>query len=214
MSWSADITKRMVRRPTRRAVLGGVAAGLAARSAHAEAFDYRGWRFAIDRAGGPLPDTLSRSLRAQVDIVEAIDLKPDIRAFFRDVPKTIVPHTPLGPGAYDFENRELFLDRRIDPPRSPVLLHELLHAYHQQRLPEGLRNPRIIAFFEAAILSGRFPPQAYMLTNVAEFFAMCASVVLWGRAARPPFTRAQVRADLPLFYDWIVAEFTPDGTLR
>ena len=87
----------------------------------------------------------------------------------------------------------MFLDRQIDPPENPVLLHELLHAYHQQRLPDGLKNPRIIAFFEAASLSGKFPPQAYMLTNPAEFFAMCASVVLWGHAARLPFTRAHVR---------------------
>jgi len=99
------------------------------------------------------------------------------------------------------------------PAQNPVLLHELLHAYHQQRLPDGLKNPRIIAFFEAASLSGRFPPQAYMLTNATEFFAMCASVVLWGHAARLPFTRAHVRETLPIFYDWIVAQFTPDGVL-
>jgi hypothetical protein len=94
-----------------------------------------------------------------------------------------------------------------------VFLHELLHAYHQQRLPEGLLNPRVGGFYEQAIRSGRFPARAYMLTNVAEFFAMCVSAVLWGRAARPPFTRQNVHVALPLFYDWIVAEFTPDGAL-
>jgi hypothetical protein len=202
-----------MRSATRRGFLAGAAAGLAVGPARAADFAYKGWSFDIDRGGGPLPDALLRSLQAQIDIVEAIDIKPDIRAFFRAVPKAIVPHTPLGPGAYDFEKRRMFLDRQIDPPENPVLLHELLHAYHQQRLPEGLKNPRIIAFFEAASLSGRFPAQAYMLTNAAEFFAMCASVVLWGRAARPPSTRAQVRETLPLFYDWIVAQFTPDGAL-
>ena len=46
-----------------------------------------------------------------------------------------------------------------------------------------------------------------MYENPGEFFAMCASVVLWGRAARPPSTRAQVREKLPEVYDWIVREF-------
>jgi hypothetical protein len=142
-----------------------------------------------------------------------VNIKPEIRAFFRRVPKSIVPTTPNGPGAYDFERRRMFLSMQIDPPQNPVFLHELLHAYHQQRLAGGLTNARIIGFFDGARRSGKFPPQAYMLTNPAEFFAMCVSVVLWGRAARPPSTRAHVRETLPDFHDWIVAEFTPNGVL-
>ena len=205
--------KRAAPSPTRRLFVLGVGLGLIAGPAWGEGFSYKGWRFNTDGARGPLSGALIQSLQAQIDIVERVDIKPSIREFFRGLPKSIVPTTPYGPGAYDFDRRAMFLSMQIDPPRNPVFLHELLHAYHQRRLPQGLKNPRIIAFFEEAGLSGRFPPQAYMLTNAAEFFAMCVSVVLWGRAARPPSTRAHVRETLPDFYDWIVAEFTPNGAL-
>ena len=46
-----------------------------------------------------------------------------------------------------------------------------------------------------------------MLANPFEFFAMTASTALHGRAARPPFTRANVAAKAPELYAWIVGEF-------
>ena len=199
--------------PTRRRFLLGVGFSLVASRAWAGEFAYRGWRFDTAGARGPLSDALVRSLRAQVDIVESVELKPEIRTFFHGVPLEIVPTTPRGPGAYSFETRRMYLSMAIDPPQNPVFLHELLHAYHQQKLPGGLANPTVIGFFERARGSGAFRPRSYMLTNPAEFFAMCASVVLWGRAARPPSTRENVRAHLPNFYRWIVAEFTPSGVL-
>ena len=199
--------------PDRRTFLLGAGLALLGGRALGETFAYKAWRFDVDKAAAPLPDALVRSLQAQVDIVETVNLKPEIRLFFRGVPKSIVPTTPYGAGAYSFERRQIFLSLQIDPPQNPVFLHELLHAYHQQRLPGGLGNPRIIQFFEEATLSARFPAQAYMFANVAEFFAMCASVVLWGRAARPPSTRANVRLAMPDFYDWIVAQMTPNDSV-
>ena len=46
-----------------------------------------------------------------------------------------------------------------------------------------------------------------MMTDVAEFFTMTASVVLWGKAARLPFSRDRVRADMLDYYDWLVSTF-------
>ena len=46
-----------------------------------------------------------------------------------------------------------------------------------------------------------------MLKNVREYFAMTASVVLHGRASRPPSTRETVKRTQPQLYAWIVRAF-------
>ena len=194
--------------PTRRLVLLGGGVGLFARPAWGAELSIGNWRFRTDAANGPLSDALMHSLQAQTDLVEGLDIKPTIKTFFHSVPLEIVPTTPRGPGCYSFETRRMLLSMQPVPPEDPVLLHELLHAYHQQRVRDGLRNADVIRFFNEARSSAAFPPRSYMLTNTMEFFAMCASVALWGQAARPPSTRANVREKLPEFYDWIVAEFS------
>ena len=93
------------------------------------------------------------------------------------------------------------------PPDNPVLLHELLHRYQLLRLPQGRQNPTVNGFFESVRAAGTFPADAYMFKNAFEFFAMTASTVLHGRAARPPFTRENIAAKAPDLYRWIVDEF-------
>jgi len=191
----------------RRFLLAGAFALAAspAQAAEAEAFDYKGFRYEIDPAVSPLPTDTVRSLQAQVDIVAGLAIKPDIAAFFRSVPGRLVTRTQGGPGAYSFDLKRMLLSTAPDPPQNPVLLHELLHAYHDQRL--GRDNPRLTGFYEACRARGGFPPEAYMFKNRAEFFAMTASVVLWGKAARPPYARERVRTLYPELYAWIVDEF-------
>jgi len=196
---------------SRRDLLVAAVLGLAAAPAWAGEFAYRGWRFNTGPIHDQLSDEFVRSLQAQIDIVESVDLKPLIKAFFQGVPKEIVTTTPHGPGAYDFGRHRMYLSAEIDPPGNPVLLHELLHAYHDQRLPGGVRNHQVIYWYDQAKLAGLFPAQSYMLKNASEFFAMCVSVVLWGHSARPPSTRETMRRALPDMYDWIVTEFTATG---
>lgn len=199
---------------TRRNVVAGLAALASAPAAGARAadFTYKDWRFDTSGIGGAAPEATMRSLQAQVDIVEAVPLKPEVLAFFKSVPMTLAPTTRGGPGAYSFDLHRMILSTAPDPPQNPVFLHELLHAYHDQRLPGRFANPVVQGFYDQAKASGRFPPEAYMLKNRAEFFAMAASVTLWGKAARPPFRRSTVKRDLPAFYAWTLVEFTPTGT--
>ena len=160
--------------------------------------------FAIDWQGGPESPDVARSLAVQIALVRALRIKPAIAAFFADQPIAVDlaadTFTRAGP-------RGIFFARRVQPGDNPVLLHELLHRYHLLRLPGGRANPTVIGFFEQVRGDGRFPAAAYMFINPLEFFAMCASVVLHGRAARPPFTRADVAAKAPALYSWLVAEF-------
>ena len=160
--------------------------------------------FAIDWQGGPQTPAVLASLQAQIALVRALPIAPDVAAFFAAQPITVDlaegTATRAGP-------RGIFFERRALPPDNPVLLHELIHRFHLLRLPQGFANAQVIAFYEAAKAGGRYPANAYMLTNPHEFLAMTASVVLHGRAARPPFVRANVAEKSPDLYRWIVETF-------
>jgi len=58
---------------------------------------------------------------------------------------------------------------------------------------------------EDPILSGEVGVEraAYVLKNVQEFFAITASLYLWGNVDRPPATRDKLKAAQPVYYAWL-----------
>lgn len=198
--------------PSRRSLLAALpllALGTPARAA--ADFAYRDWRMDGSGLRQAPPDAVVRSLQAQCDIVDSLQgrIAPDIYAFFRALPLTLVAESFGGSGDYVFGSHRLDMVAHVDPPANPVLLHEMLHAFHDQRL--GRANPRLRELYGKTQASRAFPAEAYMLKNPAEFFAMCGSVALWGRAARPPFTRDALRAKAPEVYAWIAETFAFTG---
>lgn len=165
---------------------------------------YGGFAIDLNLAPQTTRDATLRSLRAQIDLVNSLKIKPDVMAWFRTVPLIIDPSI-REPG--EFRNGRLALKDIATPADNPLLLHELLHGWHFQMMPGRRRNPEVLAFYAQAKASGAFPAQSYMMSNVGEFFAMTASVVLWGKAARPPSTRERLRAVMPAYYDWLVGQF-------
>ncbi|MBX3480845.1 MAG: hypothetical protein KF842_10610 [Caulobacter sp.] len=193
--------------PSRRRLLTLLcAAGLTGLPAAAAADQqtWRGYRIDLTALDEDRRPEILASLQRQIDIVEGLAIDPAIKAWFRDIAIIVNPRLKQ-PGRYG--QGRLEMAAMISPPDNPVLLHEMLHGYHFDRLPDGRKNRDVIAAWEAARASGRWPEQAYMLKNPGEFFAMTASVVLWGQAARPPSTRAALREALPDWYDWLVREF-------
>jgi hypothetical protein len=162
-------------------------------------------RFAIDWQGGAETPGIAAALAAQIALIEALPIDPAIIAFFagQRIAVDVVPGSMsrIAPDGVHFE-------RRAVPPDDPVLLHELLHRYHLLKLAHGYANETVRTFYSAARASGRYPPTAYMLVDPIEFFAMTASAVLYGRLARPPFTRAAVATTSPELYRWIAEEFS------
>ena len=144
------------------------------------------------------------SLHAQIDLVEGVQIKPEIKDYFRTVTVHVDPS--LRQGGHT-SRRGLFLAAAEMPPDNPVLLHELLHVYHHSQLSDGRQNADVLRFYQRAKASGEFPAGAYMLSNVSEYFAMTGSVVLYGRASRPPSTRETVKRAQPQAYEWIVRVF-------
>lgn len=160
--------------------------------------------FAIDWQGGEQTPAIAASLAAQIALVRALNVSDAARDFFASQVITVdrQPGTETRAGP-----RGVFFARTPVPPENPVLLHELIHRWQLARMPGGQRNPDVLRFYAEEKASGHWPAQAYMLSNAFEFFAMMASVVLHGTAARPPFRRDNVRAKAPEVYAFVVREF-------
>jgi hypothetical protein len=90
----------------------------------------------------------------------------------------------------------------------PVILHELLHAYHNKLMGGGFENLGIKAMYAQAVSKNVMPKEEYAMTNPQEFFAVTASVFLAGKGTlSEPHTRAQLKEKLPKYYKFLVELF-------
>lgn len=170
-------------------------------------FDYRGFHVDLSSARGTMADAkMIAAVKRQIDIVEQVKLKPDVMVFMRTVKVWANPkRTGLGPGHY---SRVTGVDLQMDQldAKRPILLHELLHAYHDKQLPDGFANKDIQMFHERGMAAG-WPADSYLMSNHREFFAVSASVYLFGDIPRPPESRKQLRAKQPQYYQWLADLF-------
>lgn len=175
-------------------------------------FEYHGWHVDLTRARGAESDQkLVAAVKRQLDIVEHVSLKPQVLAFMRTIKIWANPAAgKFGPGHYAHKTGADVRVRRLDPDE-PIILHELLHAYHDQELPSGFGNPEIRTFYERG--KKLWPEKSYMLKNAREYFAVTASVYLFGDIKRPPYSRAQIREKQPHYYKWL-ANLFDDGKPR
>lgn len=175
-------------------------------------FSYHGWQVDLTNAKGAEPDReMVAAVKRQLDIVEHVGLEPDVLTFMRTIPIWANPAAAkAGPGHYSSKTG---IDLRVKAlePDKPIILHELLHAYHDRMIPDGFDNPDIKQFFN--IGQRVWPADSYMMSNGHEFFAVTASVYLFGDIDRPPFSRSRLRENQPRYYQWLATLFD-DGRLR
>jgi Mlc titration factor MtfA (ptsG expression regulator) len=90
----------------------------------------------------------------------------------------------------------------------PVILHELLHAYHNKLMAQGFDNLGIKAMYAQAVSKNVMPKEEYAMMNPQEFFAVTASVFLAGKGTvSEPHTRAQLKEKMPKYYKFLVELF-------
>ena len=191
----------------RRLVVAGAALVFGAPLAIAQSgptFTYRGITVDISAAQGQ-PDIkdVVASLKHQIDIVVECGAKPEILAFFESQPVAVKPGQSDGGGHFSSKVAGVTVDAAVDAPEKPVLLHELLHAYHFRVLPGALQNPDLVRFYGIAKQNELYPPDSYVLKNVQEYFAVTGSLYLWGNVDRPPNNRATLREKQPAYYQWL-----------
>lgn len=108
--------------------------------------------------------------------------------------------------------RPITLDGSSKNAQRPVILHEMFHAYHANIMPQGVKNPSILFYYNEAKSKQLYPADAYVMTNEKEFFAVTASVFLSGMAdgGATPSDIKQKQPDYFNYLRWLL-EINPDG---
>ncbi len=166
--------------------------------------------FSIDTsqiAGTENLDTVVAAMKRQIEIVETVGLADETLKFFRSVPIVMLPNSPGTPGLYSRKNKRVSLKSRDLAPNKPILLHEFLHAYHDQILPDGGKNTDVLHYYEMALARYRMNKSEYFLSNEKEFFAVTASIYLYGAIKRPPFDRKTIQSTQPLYWKFLEGLF-------
>jgi hypothetical protein len=166
--------------------------------------------FVIDTsqiAGKENIDTVVAAVKRQIEIVETVGLSDETMKFFRSIPIAMLTSTAGTPGLYSFKNNRVFLKSVDLAPNKPILLHEFLHAYHDQILPDGVKNAEVLHFYEMALARYRMKKSEYFLSNEKEFFAVTASIYLYGSIKRPPFDRKTIESTQPLYWKFLEGLF-------
>jgi hypothetical protein len=148
---------------------------------------------------------IGASVKHQIDIVADCGAKEEILTFFRS--HLITLDTNIFGDDGRFNDDGLAIGSSPESAEKPILLHELLHAYHAQVMPMGVQNPDVLLYYDRARNFALYPANEYLLTNQKEFFAVTASLYLWGHVSRVPFTRDKLKAQQPNYYAWLGRQF-------
>ena len=172
---------------------------------------YHGFRIDLGEAEGVIdvPSALAE-VEHQVDIVDRSGVSPAMLDRFRAVPIRVSASFAGGGSHYSGGSEVTLGSLRPDDDR-PVLLHEYMHVLEYRAMPGGFHNAAVRRFYDEARAGGLYPPDSYMMSNPAEFFAVTASCFLNGTVARDPYTRAAIRERQPDYYAYLSQLFGPRG---
>ena len=184
------------------------AAAAATASAPLATLSHHGFLISLSRiaaTGSNAP--VMAAVKRQIEMVESVGLAAVVLAFFRSVPIVLLPGSAGPPGLYSKTNKRVALRHTDLAPEKPILLHELLHAYHEQILQDGWQNADVLHFYEMALQRYRLSKSEYFLSNEKEFFAVTASIYLYGPIERAPFSREAIQAAQPLYWKFLEGLF-------
>jgi len=160
-----------------------------AHASTALADEYHG--FQIDESAGRLTADARASLQAQLDIVDAVGLPAQVVAELKTTPIVVDPDLRGNPGIFAVRGGRgaVYVQPVVFAPNKPILLHELLHAYHFSVL--HLDSPEVRQAYQHARASDAFPARfqsSHFLENGKEFFAVTGTLFLFGDIQQPPFS--------------------------
>jgi hypothetical protein len=153
-------------------------------------------------ANMPNRAAIEDSLKRQIDITADCGAKPEIMAFFRTQKIGLKTDPKGGPGLFSPTGGVLIQAAPL-PPENPILLHELIHALHYHLMPNRNRNADVLRFHDNAMRGGFYAADDYVMKNTNEYFAVTASLYLWGKVARPPHDRATLCRNQPVYCAWL-----------
>jgi hypothetical protein len=150
------------------------------------------------------------SVIEQLNIVEAAGLPPEILSFFKKTKIVVDPQIRGNPGLFSVRDGAgaVRIQPIVFPANKPIMLHELLHAYHFSVL--SLQNPAIVDAYGAASRNGVYPAQfqkAHFLQNEKEFFAVTSTIYLFGKIQQPPFDCQTLSKTAPAYLAFLEKTF-------
>jgi hypothetical protein len=184
----------------------------AAHAADEQVRQMHGFRVEYAKVGTKALERMLPSLEKQFEIVEKANVPPAVLEYFKTVPVVIVPDLKTGYGHAGMEGGRQIVELKADrlPSDRPILLHELLHAYHGQKIG---RSTMILSSYQEALQSKIYPRNyatAHFLENPREYFAVIASIFLYGkRIEQPPFTCSLTAKHQPEFIAFLAEHFGP-----
>jgi hypothetical protein len=101
--------------------------------------------------------------------------------------------------------RPIMLGASSPYAQQPAMLHEVLHAYHNRIMPQGYKNAGILLHYKRAKDGELYPAKDYLMTNEREFFAVTASVFLYGNDG--PIKRQTLKEKQPDYYQYLIYLF-------
>jgi hypothetical protein len=189
-----------------------VVTAAAADDGQADKIEIRGFTVEYAQVGLDKLRRAQPSLEQQMAIVEQSGVPPAVLEFFRSVPVVMVPalDTGFGHARKERGGRQIVeLKAAKLPSDRPILLHELLHAYHGEKLGP---TPMIRDSYRQAVQSGIYKQyaKAHFLEAPNEYFAVIGSIFLYGKKIdQPPFDCKLTAKYQPRFIEFLTAQFGP-----
>ena len=177
----------------------------------ADTLQIHGFTIEYGHVGLPKLQKMQATLEHQIDIVEQSGVPAATLEFFRSVPVVMEKHINTGFGhAQMLDGRQVVqLEAEKLPGDRPILLHELLHAYHGLKLGP---TPMIRDSYQEALQKGFYKQyaKAHFLENPREYFAVIGSIFLYGRKIdQPPFDCRLPARYQPQFVAFLTEQFGP-----
>jgi hypothetical protein len=180
--------------------------------ASADSMQLHGFNVEYGAVGLDKVKKMQATLEHQMDIVEQSGVPAATLEFFKSVPVVIVADldTGFGHANKDATGRQVVeLKAAKLPMDRPILLHELLHAYHGVKLGP---TPMIRDSYRQALQSGVYKKyaKAHFLEAPNEYFAVIGSIFLYGkRIDQPPFDCSLPAKYQPQFIAFLTEQFGP-----
>jgi len=192
-------------------IMLSVVFAIGARAAESRIVEMRGFKVDFSAVTERDQKMVAPSLDDQLQIVEEANVPPAVMEFFRGVPLEVDPELQHMNGAY-LQHRGRWIVR-IKPtklPRNrPIVLHELLHAYHHQVIKQP--TPAVGRAYQQAFEEKIYPKDyydAHFMENGKEYFAVIASIYLYdSRIDQPPFDCTITKKKQPQFIAFLAEHF-------
>ncbi len=192
---------QLTRRTALLSTLSLLACSRAVAARDSSVFEYHGWHVDASRDSHEPHDALVAAIARQLDMVESRAMAQDILMFMRTVPIWTNPSRRDGPPAHYDRAKGVEVRVKDLDSKKPIVLPELLLAFHDQKLTDGKAD--IVRFFEQARASGEWPADARMLADARAFFAVTSTVYLFGNIDIPPLTPGHLRQAQPEYWTWL-----------